>query len=245
MLYWDERRQWLVKATAAREFHTHKGIVKLADVIGRKYGEGVKSSLGLEFWILRPTTYDHVMSVFRHTQIMYPKDIGLVLLRLGISPGSVVLEAGTGSGAMTLAAANAVRPDGHVYSYEIREEFLEKAERNLSRAGVLGNVTVKNKDAQLGFDERDVDAVVIDLGEPWALIPHAYEALKGGASLVSFSPTMNQVEKTVTTLRKGKFRNIESLECFLRHIRAEEGKSRPVTMMIAHTGYLTFATKIL
>jgi len=243
LLFWDQRRQWLLDVEAGREFHTHKGVVRLADAVGKRYGDRICSSLGLDFQILRPTTYDFVSHLARPTQIMYPKDIGLVLLRLGISSGKIVVEAGTGSGAMTLAMANAVKPDGHVYSYEIRSAFLESARKNLKRAGLAEYVTLKQLDAKAGFEEREVDAVLIDLGEPWAVVPHAWDALKGGAPVGSFSPTMNQVERTVENLR-GKFANIQSYECLLREIRAEEGRTRPATIMVGHTGYLTFANKI-
>jgi len=243
LLFWDERRQWLLDVGTGREFHTHKGVVRLADAVGRRYGDRVRSSLGLDFLILRPTTYDFVSHLARPTQIMYPKDIGLVLLRLGISSGKIVVEAGTGSGAMTLAMANAVKPDGHIYSYEIRSVFLESARKSLKRAALAEYVTLKQLDAKAGFEEREVDAVLIDLGEPWAVVPHAWDALKGGATVGSFSPTMNQVERTVVSLR-GRFANIQSYECLLREIRAEEGRTRPATIMVGHTGYLTFANKI-
>jgi tRNA (adenine57-N1/adenine58-N1)-methyltransferase len=243
LLFWDQRRQWLLEVEKDRQFHTHKGIVKLADVAGKRYGDSVQSSLGLVFLILRPTTYDFLGHVARPTQIMYPKDIGLVLLKLGLSSGKVVIEAGTGSGAMTLAMANAIKPGGHVYSYEIRSGFLESARRTLRRAGLDEYVTLEHRDAKDGFQEREVDAALIDLGEPWAVIPHAWEALRGGAPIASFSPTTNQVERTVVSLR-GRFANVQSLECLLREIRAEEGKTRPATVMTGHTGYMTFANKI-
>jgi len=243
LLFWDQRRQWLLDVDKDRQFHTHKGIVKLGEAIGRRYGDKVQSSLGLVFLILRPTTYDFLGHVARPTQIMYPKDIGLVLLKLGLCSGKTVIESGTGSGAMTLAMANAVMPDGHVYSYEIRSIFLESARRTLKRTGLEKYVTLEHRDAKEGFEEREVDAALIDLGEPWAVIPHAWEALRGGAPIGSFSPTMNQVERTVVSMR-GRFANIQSLECFLREIRAEEGKTRPATVMTGHTGYLTFANKI-
>jgi tRNA (adenine57-N1/adenine58-N1)-methyltransferase len=243
LLFWDQRRQWLLEVDKSREFHTHKGIVKLADAVGKRYGDGLQSSLGLDFVILRPTTYDFLGHLARPTQIMYPKDIGLVLLRLGLSSGKMVVEAGTGSGAMTLAMASAVKPNGHVYSYEIRSSFLEAARRSLARAGLEGYVTLRQSDAKNGFEEHEVDAALVDLGEPWAVIPHAWQALRGGAPIASFSPTMNQVERTVSSMREG-FANIQSFECLLREIRAEQGKTRPATVMIGHTGYLTFAHKI-
>lgn len=243
LLFWDQRRQWLLDVEKDRQFHTHKGIVKLGDIVGKRYGERLVSSLGLVFLVLRPTTYDFLSHVARPTQIMYPKDIGLVLLKLGLSSGKTVIEAGTGSGAMTLAMANAVKPAGHIFSYEIRPSFSESARRALRRAGLDEHVTLVHRDAKDGFQEREVDAALIDLGEPWAVIPHAWEALRGGAPIGSFSPTMNQVERTVTSMQ-GRFANIQSLECLLREIRAEEGKTRPASVMTGHTGYLTFANKI-
>ncbi len=243
LLFWDQRRQWLIDAEKVRQFHTHKGIVKLADVIGKRYGDRVQSSLGLDFLLLRPTTYDFIDHVARPTQIMYPKDIGFIILKLGLCSGKVVVEAGTGSGAMTLAMANAVKPDGHVYSYDVRERFLESAKRTLKRHEFDRYVTLRLHDVKTGFEQSHVDAALIDLGEPWAVVPRAWEALLGGAPIASFSPTTNQVERTVMALHDG-FVNIQTYECLLREIRAEQGKTRPATMMIGHTGYVTFANKI-
>jgi len=243
LLYFDERRKWLVKVTCDREFHTHKGVVKLPEIIGKTYGTHVKSSLNYSFWALKPTTYDFIMAVERPTQIIYPKDVGIILLKLGLRPGSVVLEAGTGSGALTLAMANTVGPEGHVYSYELRPEFGKIASRNLKKAGVLEYVTLKTADAKQGFDERNVDAVVIDLADPWKIVSKAYRSLKGGAPFASFSPTFNQIEKTVGALRRVGFLDVETVECLLREIRVEKGKTRPVTFMVGHTGYITFAKK--
>lgn len=243
LLFWDQRRQWLINAEKNRQFHTHKGIVTLGDIIGKRYGDKVQSSLGLDFLLLRPTTFDLLDHIARPTQIMYPKDIGFIILKLGLSSGKVAIEAGTGSGAMTLAMANAVKPDGHVYSYEVHERFLDSAKRTLKRHELDEYVTLKLHDAKAGFEESQADAAMIDLGEPWAVIPCAWQALRGGAPIASFSPTMNQVERTVVALHDG-FANIQSYECLLREIRAEQGKTRPAMMMVGHTGYLTFANKI-
>lgn len=245
LLYSDQRRKWMIKAVRGKEFHTHKGIVKLDDVLGRSYGDPVVSSLDFEFWILKPTTYDYVIRVERPTQIMYPKDIGIILLKLGVCSGKIVVEAGTGSAAMTIAIANAVKPEGHLYTYEVRPEFAKTAERNLRRAGVAEFVTIRNQDASTGIQERDIDAITIDVGEPWRLLSPAYDCLKGGCPLASFSPTVNQVEKTVTALGQVGFIDVETIECLVRTMRVEEGKTRPSTTMIGHTGYVTFARKIL
>jgi len=214
------------------------------DFIGSSFGSSVKSSLGEVFWVLRPTTHDFIMHTARQTQIMYPKDIGIILLKLSLSSGMKVLEVGTGSGAMTLAAATVVKPGGHVDTYEARSEFADVAERNLRRASVSDYVTIHRADVSGGVEGSDFDAAIIDVGDPWPLIPHVHKALSGSAPVVSFSPTFNQVEKTTEAFAKGGFINVHTLECFIREIRADTGKTRPATIMVGHTGYMTFAQKI-
>ncbi len=246
LLHFDVRRQWLIRIEKSRQFHTHKGFITLAELVGKPFGSEVKSSLGFSFWALRPTTHDYIMHSFRKTQIMYPKDIGLVILKLALSPGLRVLEIGTGSGAMTLAAAMAVKPSGHVDTYEAHAEFAEMAEKNLKRAGVSEYVTIHNADAKVSIEgSSNFDAAIIDVGDPWPLIPLVHNALSGGSPVVSFSPTVNQVEKTTETFARVGFTNIQTVECFIREIRAETGKTRPATLMVGHTGYLTFAQKAL
>lgn len=244
LLYLNEKRKWLVQVREGRDFHTHKGIVQLGEIIGRPFGSRVRSTLGSEFYVLSPVLRDYIVSMQRPTQIMYEKDIALVLFRLGLGSGSVVVEAGTGSGAMTSSLANAVRPDGHVYSYEIRPEFAEVAVRNLEKIGLKKYVTIRSTDAKLGIDERDVDAAFIDLEDPWEVVDPVHEALKAGYPMASFSPTVNQVERMVEAM-KSRFQDIETSECFIRDMRVEKGKTRPKTLMVGHTGYLTFARKIV
>ena len=234
-----------MKVERGKEFHTHKGFIKVGDVIGLPLGSEVKSSLGEVFWILKPTTHDLIMHTARRTQIMYPKDIGLILLKLSLSSGLKVLEIGTGSGAMTVAAATAIKPNGHVHTYEARGEFADMAEKNLRRASLSSYVTVHRVDASIGIEGQDFDAAIIDVGDPWPLIPSIHQVLSGGAPIVSFSPTVNQVEKTAEAFARVGFVNIYTLECFIREIRVERGKTRPATMMIGHTGYMTFAQKAI
>ena len=124
-------------------------------------------------------------------------------------------------------------------------EFAEMAERNLRRARVWEFVTIHHGDASAGLEGENYDAAVIDVGDPWPLIPLVHKALSGGSPVVSFSPTVNQVEKTTQTFRDVGFVNIHTIECFIREIRAEIGKTRPATIMIGHTGYMTFAQKII
>jgi tRNA (adenine57-N1/adenine58-N1)-methyltransferase len=244
LLHFDLRRQWLLKVERGRQFHTHKGIVDLTQLIGLEFGSQIKSSLGDRFYALRPTTYDLIMHSARRTQIMYPKDIGLIILKLALTSGSQVIEIGTGSGAMTVAAAMAVKPDGHVHSYEARPEFAEIAAKNLRRASVTDYVTVHHADASNSLEGSDFDAAIIDVGDPWPILPLVHRVLAGGAPLVSFSPTVNQVEKTTSALFEVGFMNVHTVECFLREIRADTGRTRPATIMVGHTGYMTFGQKI-
>lgn len=245
LLCLKQRRTYMVRVEKGQSFHTHKGFIKFDDLIGRDYGSPILSSLGVEFTALKPQLRDYIMKSARQTQITYPKDIALIVMFSGIGPGSVVVEAGTGTAALTTALAHYVKPDGRVYSYEIREEFLETAAKNLRRAGLSGQVELKNKDITLGIDETDVDAVVLDLAVPWLVVPHAYSALKPCGALVSFSPTIDQVVRTVESLRENGFTEIETVECLLRGMQVERGKTRPQTLMTAHSGYITYARKTL
>ena len=245
LLYLDLRRSWLVRALPGRELHTHKGVVRLDDVLGLPYGSKVRSSTGQEFTVLRPTIRDYVLKMRRATQIIYPKDMGLILAFTGIGPGWRVVEGGTGTGALTAFLAYHVRPDGHVYTYEVRPEFLEVAKKNIERLGLSDLMDFKLADITEGIEERDVDAVVLDIASPWEAVPHACEALRPSGSFASFSPTIDQAVNTVKALRKHGFVAIEVVECLLRHIRAEPGKTRPEWLMRAHTGYMTFARKAL
>jgi len=245
LLYLDRKRTYLVKVEKGKSFHTHKGYVQLDELIGKQYGTRIASSMSIEFIALKPTLQDYIFKMQRKTQITYPKDIALILMFSDAGPGSKIVEAGTGTGALTTALAYHIRPTGHVYSYEVRQEFVDSALKNLKRANVMDCVTVKKKDITEGIDETDVDAVVLDLATPWLVIPHAYTALKGSGIIVSFSPTIDQVVKTVEALKECGFVAIETVECLVRGMQIERGKTRPQTLMTAHTGYVTYARKAL
>jgi len=245
LLYLNRKRTYLVKVEKGKSFHTHKGFVQLEQLIGKPYGTRVLSNTGTEFVILKPQLSDFIFKSQRKTQITYPKDVALIVMFSGVGSGSKVVEAGTGTGALTTALAHYVKPDGRVHSYEIRPEFIQTAMKNLKRANLLDYVELKNKDITQGIDEADVDAVVLDLATPWLVIPHAYSALTGGGALVSFSPTIDQVVKTVEALQQSNFIDIETIECIMRRMQTERGKTRPETLMTGHTGYITFARKAL
>jgi tRNA (adenine57-N1/adenine58-N1)-methyltransferase len=245
LLYLNTKRTYLVKVEKGKSFHTHKGFIQLDTLIGREYGTRITSNTGTEFIALRPQLRDYIFKSQRKTQITYPKDVALITMFSGIGPDSRVVEAGTGTGALTSALAHYVKPNGHVYSYEIRPEFIETAQKNLQRANLLNCVELKNKDITIGIDETEIDAVILDLATPWLVVPHAYNALKGSGTLVSFSPTIDQVVKTVEALEENGFVDIETIECIMRRMQAERGKTRPETLMTGHTGYITFARKAL
>jgi tRNA (adenine57-N1/adenine58-N1)-methyltransferase len=243
LLYLDRKRTFLVRVEKGKSFHTHKGFVQLDDLVGKEYGIRITSSMGVEFVALKPALRDYIFKVQRKTQISYPKDIALILIFSGAGPGSRIVEAGTGTGALTSALAFYVKPTGRVYSYEIRREFTEMALKNLKRAGVSEYVELKNKDITEGIDEEELDAIILDMATPWLVAPHAYSSLKGSGVLVSFSPTIDQVVKTVEALEENGFVAIETVESLMRRMQIERGKTRPQTLMTGHTGYITFARK--
>ncbi len=235
----------MMKVEAGKTFHTHKGYVKLDDLVGKEFGATFQSSLGTDFTALKPALTDYIMKSSRMTQITYPKDAALIVMFSGIGSGSRVVESGTGTGALTTALAHYVKPEGKVYTYEIRGEFQRTAEKNLKRADLQDFVELKSKDVTTGIDERDVDAVVLDLATPWLVVPHAYEALKPSGRIVSFSPTIDQVVRTTEALKEQNFISIETIECLMRGMQIERGKTRPHTLMTGHTGYITYACKAL
>ncbi|MGO8805717.1 MAG: tRNA (adenine-N1)-methyltransferase [Candidatus Bathyarchaeia archaeon] len=245
LIYLDARRTYMIKMQAGQTFHTHKGYLKLDELIGKEYGEPIKSSLGIYFTTLKPALTDYIMKSSRNTQIIYPKDAALIVMFSGIGPGSRVVESGTGTGSLTTALAHYVGPTGKVYTYELRCEFQKNAAKNLERSKLIDHVEMKSGDVTLGIEERDVDAVILDLAVPWLVVPHAYEALRPSGILVSFSPTIDQVVKTTEALKENGFVFIETIECMMRAMQVERGKTRPQTLMTGHTGYITHARKIL
>jgi len=244
LLYLEPGKTWLVRVESGGTFHTHRGILSFDDLIGREYGSFTPTSLGYQMAALYPLPRDFAVKAGRHTNIVYPKDAGLIIMLAGVGPGSIVVEAGTGSGALATILGYLVRPDGHVFSYEVREDFAKAARKNLAKAGLEGVVTVKNQDLLEGIEEREVDAVILDMATPWEAVPHAYTALKGGGVFVSFSPTIEQVQRTVEALRNSHFAELQTRELIEREMLVHTGKTRPATRTIGHTGYITSARKV-
>ena len=225
--------------------HTDKGSLKLESILGKDFGEKVDTNLGISFYILKPYLYEMIMKVRRQTQILYPKDIGMILVKSCIFPGATVIECGIGSGALTTAMANFVRPAGKVHSYERNEDFLKNARKNLEKNGLSEWVEFNHAEITDEFPQKNADFVMIDIGSQWDLIDAAYKSLKGGARLASICPTFEQLTKTVFTLEEKGFVNIESLEILVRRILVRRGKTRPEQRMPSHTGWLVFATKTI
>jgi len=194
---------------------------------------------------LRPSTDDLVRYLKRTTQIVYPKDTGYILMKMRIGPGCRVVEAGTGSGGLTLVFAQAVSPTGRVYSYETRPEMQRLARKNLEQLGLSESVEFKLRDVAEGFDERDADGLFLDLPNPWDYLAQAHAALANGGFFGSILPTTNQVSRLIGALEETNFGLIEVEEILLRQYKAVPARLRPMDRMVAHTGYLIFARAVI
>jgi tRNA (adenine57-N1/adenine58-N1)-methyltransferase len=244
-IFLDAKRNWIRQVRAGESFHSNKGLIRFDDLIGKPYGQRIESHSGVSFQIHKPSQTDIQVSMGRNTQIIYPKDAATILIEADIHSGSRVVESGTGSGALTGILSRAVGPEGHIYTYEIREDMYNGAKKNLDRYGLLGNVTMHQQDILEGIQEENVDAVVLDLATPWELVDEAHRVLKPSHFLASYSPTIEQVMKTCTALKKDNIWGmIKTIEVFRREIMVRENKTRPTTWMVGHTGYMTFARTI-
>lgn len=235
----------IFRLRAGAQLQTHRGVIYHDDLVGKPWGSQVFSHLGSTFYLLQPALATLLQETRRTTQIIYPKDIGFILVMMGIGPGSFVIEAGTGSGALTTALAWAVGPQGRVVSYEVRPEMQDLARRNLERVGLLDRVTLKLKDIAEGFDERGADALFLDLPNPFDFIPQAKAALKNGGFIGSILPTTNQVTLLLAALHQNHFVFTEVCEILLRYYKPVPQRLRPTDRMVAHTGYLIFARSVL
>ncbi|MEM3066642.1 MAG: tRNA (adenine-N1)-methyltransferase [Nitrososphaerota archaeon] len=243
LLLTERRKRYLVKVKPGVRFHTSEGYVDLSNLVGKRYGTRLTSNTGSVWFALKPTILDIVMKMPRPTQIVYPKDLGTVIFFGNIRPGSRVVEAGTGSGVLTAVMASYVMPYGVVYSYDVLEEHLENARKQLDELGLLPYVRLKQGDVTVAIEERDLDTVVLDIPTPWLAVPNAYKALSNGGVLVSLSPTIDQVMETVEALNSSGFVDITTIELLMRTLRVKRGMTRPDHMMRAHTTYITIAKK--
>lgn len=225
-----------------QDMHTHEGILRMTDVVNVPYGSEVVTSLGVPFRIQKPTLADLIKGVKRQTQILYPKDIGYLCTRLGVGPGRTVIEAGTGSGSLTLALSWFSGPTGHVHTFEVREEFHQLARRNLTWAGLGDNVTMHCRDIAQGFgDVTGADALFLDVRTPWDYLCHVPGAVCPGAPLAFLVPTTDQVSRLLLALEQGPFADVEVCEILIRNWKPVADRLRPEDRMVAHTGFLLFA----
>ncbi len=241
LVYIDRRRSKVVRAGKG-EYGTDKGYIRLEDIVGLEYGSAVRTSTGKEARVMRPLLIDYLMRGFRRaTQVIYPKDLGFIVLLSGIGPGSRVLEAGVGTGFLTATLAHFVGDEGHVYGYEVREEFAKVARKNLELAGLSHRVTIKVRDVREGVDERGLDAAFLDLPDPWGVLPVLREALTPTSPVVVFLPTTNQVSKLLQAVRAGKYGvDIHVYEILMREFQPKPDALRPESFMVGHTGYIVF-----
>ncbi|HSL46049.1 MAG TPA: tRNA (adenine-N1)-methyltransferase [Anaerolineales bacterium] len=237
-------KHFILTLQAGAKFETHRGILQHDDLIGKPWGTQVFSHINAPFFLLQPSLADLINELPRTTQILYPKDIGFILITMGVGPGQTVMEAGTGSGSMTTALAFTVGPEGRVISYEVKQDVQNLARKNLTRFGLDPRVDFKLRDIQQGFDETDADAFFLDVPNPYDYAAQVRAALKPGGYLCCLIPTFNQVEKTLLALRQSRFAFIEVCELLLRYYKPEPARIRPTDRMVAHTGFLVFARRI-
>jgi tRNA (adenine57-N1/adenine58-N1)-methyltransferase len=245
LLVAEDQRRVLVKLRRGGEWHTHRGIVRHDDILDQPLGRMVLTQLGHAFLVLEPSTHDLIRYIKRSTQIIFPKDASFIVQRLNLFPGRRVIEAGTGSGGLTLALARAVMPTGRVYSYEERSQMSRLAADNLSRLNLSDYVEFSVQDIALGFGQQHVDAVFLDLREPWHYLSQVREALKDGGFFGSLLPTTNQVSELLAALENHHFADLEVQELLLRNYKPVAARLRPADRMVAHTGYLVFGRKIV
>jgi tRNA (adenine57-N1/adenine58-N1)-methyltransferase len=227
------------------EFQSHKGVIKHDELIGKLWGSQIFSHNGSPFFILQPSLPDILKNTKRATQIMYPKEIGYILIHMGIGPGKTVIEAGTGSGSFTTALAYCVGESGKIFSYEIKPETQRIAQRSLEKLKLSDRIEFKLRDISEGFDEKGVDALFLDVSNPYDYLHHVREALKPGGNFGSILPTANQVMKLLNALRQNDFAFIDVCDISLRYYKPEPTRFRPTDRMISHTGYLIFARPVV
>lgn len=237
-------RSHLLVLEAGAVLQTHRGVIRHDDIIGTAWGTRLESHQGNPFYLLQPSLSDLIKGLKRGTQIMYPKEISYILFYMGIGPGKRVIECGTGSGGLTTALAYMVGTTGKVYSYERKAQIQDLAIKNLTKFGLQNRVDFKVGNAEDGFDEENVDAIILDLPNPQDYLHHVRKSLRGGGSLGMILPTYNQVEIILRELKLANFAMIEVSEILQRFYKTDWARLRPVDRMIGHTGFLIFGRKV-
>jgi tRNA (adenine57-N1/adenine58-N1)-methyltransferase len=238
----SKKRRHLVTLAEGGEFHTHAGFVPHAEIIGQPDGSVVRTTRGARLTAVRPTLAEYVLEMPRGAQVIYPKDLGPILVLADVFPGARVLESGVGSGALTMALLRAIGPTGHVTGYEIRDDFAKRARQNVE--GFLGPdvpLDIEIRDVYEGIALDDLDRILLDLPEPWRVVKHAEQALHPGGILLAYLPTIGQVARLREELDESGFGMVQTLEVLHRTWHIEGQSVRPDHRMVAHTGFLTVA----
>jgi tRNA (adenine57-N1/adenine58-N1)-methyltransferase len=241
----SKHRLYLVTLHPGGKYSYHGGTVNFDDIIGQEEGVMLNSSHDHSLVVFRPSLAQYVLKMPRGAQVIYPKDLGAIVMAADIFPGAVVLEAGTGSGALTMTLLRAVGAEGRVISEEIRDDFARRAAANIRRfMGETPNLEVRMRDIYEGVDVQDVDRIVLDLPEPWRIVDGVAKALRPGGYVASYLPTVLQVKQLVDTLaRQGEFTLVDTVEILERHWHVADLSVRPEHRMVAHTGFVTIARK--
>jgi len=243
MLIDAKDRHYLITLREGAAFHTHAGIVQHDDVIGALEGSLVRGNTERSFLVLRPTLSDVVLKMPRGAQVIYPKDLGTILMQADIGPGMRVLEAGVGSGALSMTM---LRAGALITGYEIREDFAQQAIKNVhDMLGPDVAYDVQIRDVTQGIDEVDLDRIVLDMPEPWDVVAHAESALRPGGIMLCYLPTINQTQLLRETLRRYSFGLEETVEILRRTWHIDGRSVRPDHRMVAHTGFLTSARRLV
>lgn len=220
------------------------GVYNSSKLVGTSYGQTI--TLGRnKFWLLPANIMDQIDTLTRKAQIILPKDAALIVMHCDIKPGSRVVEGGLGSGALTIALLNIVGPKGAVTTYETSTTFATIGKNNIQKANLDSTWELKMQDITKGISEIDLDAVIIDIPEPWLVVDHAYNVLRPGGTFAGYTPTMNQVERLVNTLKKRHFIEIRTFETLFRNLAVGSGGTRPAFDMLGHTGYITVGRKVI
>ncbi len=244
LLVTTDHKRYLITLQPNQKLHTHVGIYEHNQMLGQPPGATVISTMAHPALVLEPGLTDLIQHLKRGTQIIYPKDAAYIVHRLSLRAGSRVIEAGTGSGGLTTALAWAVAPTGLIYTYETRQETHNLARRNLERVGLWPYVQMFQRSIEEGFLQTDVDALFLDVREPWHFLDQVRMALRPGGFFASLVPTTNQVSELLYALERNSFADIAVEELLLRHYKPVPDRLRPEDTMAAHTGFLIFARSI-